>query len=70
MKRITIEQAKEALLADSTYRKDVYLVQNGTTKGTFYTTGKIGRYSVCRVDRTQCDPNKLNAEGFKFAYVE
>lgn len=70
MKRITIKQAKEILLADNTYRKDIYLVQNGTTKGTFYTTGKIGCYSVCRVDRSQCDPNKLDAEGFKFAYVE
>ena len=69
MKRITIKQAKEILLADSTYCKDVYLVQNSTTKGKFCTTGKIGRYAVCRVDRGQCNPNKLDAEGFKFAYV-
>ena len=69
MKRITIEQAKEFLLNDNTYRKDVYLVQNSTTKGKFYTTGKIGRYSVCRVDRGQCNPNKLDADGFKFAYI-
>ena len=69
MKRITIEQAKEILLTDDTYRKDVYLVQNSTTNGKFCTTGKIGRYDVCRVDRGQCNPNKLDAEGFKFAYV-
>lgn len=69
MKRITIEQAKEILNNDNTYRKDVYLVQNSATKGKFYTTGKIGRYSVCRVDRAQCNPNKLDVEGFKFAYV-
>ena len=68
MKRITIEQAKEFLLNDNAYRKDVYLVQNSTTKAKFYTTGKIGRYSVCRMDRGQCNPNKLDAEGFKFAY--
>ena len=69
MKRITIEQAKEFLLNDDTYRKDVYLVQNSATKEKYYTTGKIGHYSVCRVDRAQCNPNKLNADGFKFAYV-
>ena len=70
MKRITIEQAKEFLLNDSTYRKDVYLVQNSTTKDKFYTTGKIGSYDVCRVDRGQCNPNKLDVDGFKFAYVQ
>ena len=70
MKRITIDQAKKILLNDDTYRKDVYLVQNSTTKGKFCTTGKIGRYSVCRVDRGQCNPNKLDADGFKFAYVQ
>lgn len=69
MKRITIEQAKQILLSDNTYRKDVYLVQNNVTKKKFYTTEKIGRHSVCRVDRTQCDPNKLDTYGFKIAYV-
>lgn len=70
MKRVIIEQAKEILLADNTYRKDVYLVQNTTTKAKYYTTGKIGSHSVCRVDRAQCDPNSLKSDGFKVAYVE
>ena len=70
MKRITIDKAKEILLADNTYRKDVYLVQNANTKGKYYTTGKIGIHSVCRVDRTQCNPNGLKADGFKIAYVQ
>ena len=69
MKRTTIDKAKEILLADNTYRKDVYLVQNANTKGKYYTTGKIGSYSVCRVDKTQCNPNGLKAAGFKIAYV-
>lgn len=69
MKRITINQAKDILLADNTYRKDVYLVQNDTTKGKFCTTGKIGNYSVCRVDRGQCNPNSLDVDGFKIAFV-
>ena len=70
MKRITIDKAKEILLADNTQRKDVYLVQNANTKGKYYTTGKIGNYSVCRVDKTQCNPNGLKAAGFKIAYVQ
>ena len=69
MKRITIDQAKDILLADNTYRKDVYLVQNNSTKRKYYTTGKIGCYSVCRVDRGQCNPNNLDVDGFKIAYV-
>lgn len=70
MKRITIDQAREILLTDNTYRKDVYLVQNENTKGKYYTTGKIGSHSVCRIDRSQCNPNALKADGFKIAYVE
>ena len=50
--------------------KDVYLVQNTNTKGKYYTTGKIGSHSVCRIDRAQCNPNSLKADGFKIAYVE
>lgn len=69
MKRITIEQAKNILYNDNTYCKDVYLVQNSVTKEKYYTTGKIGHYSICRVDRTQCNPNKLDVDGFKIAYV-
>ena len=69
MKRITIDHAREILRNDNTYRKDVYLVQNSATKGKYYTTGKIGAHSVCRVDRAQCDPNRLKADGFKIAYV-
>ena len=70
MKRITIDKAREILLKDNTYRKDVYLVQNTNTKGKYYTTGKIGSHSVCRVDRARRDPNSVKADECKIPCVQ
>ena len=67
MRRVTIDKAVKYLLADDTYRKDVYLVQNSTTKQRYHTTDKIGNFSICRVDRGQCNPLVLKGNGFKLA---
>lgn len=69
MKRVSITEAVNILKADTTYRKDVYLVQNVITKENYCTTGKLGNYSVCRVDRAQCNPETLKANGFKIAFI-
>ena len=67
--RVTIEKAVQFLLADDTYRKSVYLIQNKRTRGYYYTTGKENGMPVCCVDRAQCRPEELKADGFKAAFI-
>ena len=69
MRKITIDEAIQILKTDNTYRKDVYLVLNKNTRN-YFKTGKIGILDVCRIDRAQCNPNTLKADGFTFAFVD
>ena len=67
--RVTIEKAAEFLLADDTYRKHIYLIQNKRTCNHYYTTGKENGMPVCCVDRAQCRPKTLKADGFNAAFI-
>lgn len=67
--RVTIEKAVQFLLADDSYRKCVYLIQNKRTRNRYYTTGKENGMPVCCVDRAQCRPLTLKADGFKAAFI-
>ncbi len=69
MKKVTINEAIQILKTDNTYRKDIYLVMNKNTRN-YYKTGKVGILDVCRTDRTQCNPNTLKEDGFKFAFIK
>lgn len=67
--RVSIERAVKFLLADDSYRKCVYLIQNRQTKHRFYTTGKECGMAVCCCDRAQCQPETLELFGFKAAFI-
>lgn len=67
-KLVSIEKATDFLLADNTYRKDVYLILNeNTTK--YAQTDTIHGKAVCRVDRAQCMPSLLKDYGFINAFI-
>ena len=67
--KVTIEKAAQFLLADDTYRKHIYLIQNKRTLNRYYTTGKENGMPVCCVYRAQCRPLTLKADGFKAAFI-
>lgn len=69
MRRVAIDVAIQILKADSTYRKDVFLVLNKNTRN-YHCTGKVGILNVCRTDRAQCNPDALKTDGFTLAFVE
>lgn len=60
MRRVPIEIAVEYLRNDDTYRKDIYVVLNKRNRNILDCTGRVGKYNVCRVDRGQCDLNRLS----------